>query len=142
PAEPRDGHRLRGVDLAVVIEDRADAGLAREAGRAPRRRAVAVEDALLGHRGRARAERVGIRVPAVPDPAADGGDPVAGSRPREERVLPDLELPLERAGFLAVRPDVPGGDEPQVGGVDVDERVLVVAVVIAGVVAPLVDLRE
>ena len=81
-------------------------------------------------------------MPAVPDPAADGGDPVAGSRPREERVLPDLELPLERAGLLAMRPDVPGGDQPQVGGVDVDERVLIVAVVIARVIASLVDLRE
>src|SRR5439155_23576694 len=108
-AEPRHRHRLRRVDLAVVVEDRADAGLAREARRAAGRRAVAVDDALLAHGRRARAERVGVGVPAVPDPAADGGDPVAGTRPREERVLPDLELPLEGARLLAMRSDVPRG---------------------------------
>src|SRR5207244_10893193 len=112
PAEPRHRHGLGRVDLAVVVPDRADARLAREARRAAGRRAVAVDGALLAHRRRARAERVGVRVPAVPDPAPDGGDPIAGARPREERVLPDLELPLEGARLLAMRSDISRGDEP------------------------------
>src|SRR5207245_3867800 len=104
-AEPRDGDRLRRVDLAVVVEHRPDARLGRETRRTAWLPAVAVDDALLAHRGRAGAEWIRIRVPAVPDPAADGGDPIAVARPGEDGVLADLELPLEVAGLLAVRPD-------------------------------------
>src|SRR5437867_12885440 len=98
-AGPAHHHRLRRVDLAVVVEHGADARLAGQA--------VAVDDAVL--RGdRAGAERIGVGVPAVPDPAADRRQPIALAGPGEEGVLHDLELPLERARFLAVRADVAG----------------------------------
>ena len=79
---------------------------------------------------------------AVPDPPADARQPIAATRPGEERVLADLPLDLELAAVLAVRPDVPRGDEALVGGVEGDERVLVVALVVGGQIATLVDLRE
>src|SRR5439155_17916608 len=117
--------RLRGMELAVVVEHGADTRLARNAAHARRRCAVAVQRAGLARRGRARALGIGVAVAAVPDPAAHGGHAIARAGPGKERVAADLELELELTILLTLRADVAGGDESHVGAIDVEERVLV-----------------
>src|SRR5439155_17946063 len=134
--------RLRRVELAVVVEGDAAAGLPRHAGRAGGRRAVGRDDARPARRHGARADRVRVGVTAVPYPAAHGRHAVTGAGPREQRVLRDLPLHLELPGLLAVGTDVAGGDEGHVGGIDDQEGVLVVTFVASGIIADLVDLGE
>ena len=115
PTRTDYGHRLRGVHLASVVEDRADAW---NPGRL-----IGIGQARNARSQLVAGYRVGMA--AIEDPAAEGDNPVAFTGPRPCRVAAGLPLELEQ--WTSAPSEIAGRQEGCVARVERDVGVLVEA---------------